>query len=385
MYETDTPYVQSTKENAKKGDIYEQSQLGHWYQTGSYVEKDFEKAVYWLEKAANKGEESAQHNLGNCYYYGEGVDQNYSIAIEWFEKAAKKDVVNSQYMLAYTLYTYFKSDENDKKAFYWFEKAAKNHDSESQFCLGEFYQHGIGVEQNMKEAIYWYEKSADCNYIHAQLKLGDLYQYGVDGYLEINLNKALEYYFEAAYQFGENNPEAMFRIASIYYYGGKNLIKDHGLAAYWYKQAYKLGIDEAYIKLEEIKSKMQDSISKSLLKKIFFKDTKVTHIFQPIYDLLEKQKQIALEQDKQFYNRDLARHGKYLMENIKTIEKILNDYIPNTSTNSSFLDLKNIKFIIEKEQNTELDFTFVGPCELGKYYDDIIELIKQLQIENTVY
>ena len=47
------------------------------YYNGLGVEKDYQKAKEWYEKAAAQGNARAQTNLGDMYYNGEGVSQNY--------------------------------------------------------------------------------------------------------------------------------------------------------------------------------------------------------------------------------------------------------------------------------------------------------------------
>lgn len=59
-------------------------------------EQDFDKAFYWLSKAAESYEKiddqvlkgNVLHHLGCCYLFGVGIEQNYEQGIYWLKKAA---------------------------------------------------------------------------------------------------------------------------------------------------------------------------------------------------------------------------------------------------------------------------------------------------------
>ncbi len=53
-------------------------------------EKDSERAVKWLSRAANRGRKNAMVNLGYCYYAGDGAAQDIERAKYWFDKAARQ-------------------------------------------------------------------------------------------------------------------------------------------------------------------------------------------------------------------------------------------------------------------------------------------------------
>jgi len=92
---------------ASQGDAEAQYKLGtNYYNGGNITEKDFEKAVYWFERAADQGYAQAQYNTGVFYYNGYGVDQDIDEAIYWFKKAAKQkfeEAVNILESLGYDI------------------------------------------------------------------------------------------------------------------------------------------------------------------------------------------------------------------------------------------------------------------------------------------
>ena len=69
-------------QKAEAGDADTQCQLGICYYNGENgIEKDLEKAIYWLRKAAWRGNADAQNRLGVRYDWGEGVEKNQLILL----------------------------------------------------------------------------------------------------------------------------------------------------------------------------------------------------------------------------------------------------------------------------------------------------------------
>ena len=73
--------------------------IGLMYRNGEGVDKDYELAIKWLEKAAELGNNSAaMYALGLIYDENEDY-QDYELAIEWYEKAAELDDRAAMYAL----------------------------------------------------------------------------------------------------------------------------------------------------------------------------------------------------------------------------------------------------------------------------------------------
>ena len=141
--------------------------LGMLHFEGKGVERNFEKAVAYFEKAVMQGNAGAQFNLGVCYEEGKGVIKDEKKAFEWYEKAAIQGNAGAQYALG-LCYDDGKGVEKDyKKAFEWYEKAAMQGDAMAQFVLGGCYAFGLGVEKDHKKAMEWYEKEAPKGHIGA--------------------------------------------------------------------------------------------------------------------------------------------------------------------------------------------------------------------------
>ncbi|MFN8922583.1 MAG: tetratricopeptide repeat protein, partial [Sphingobacteriia bacterium] len=86
--------------------------------------EDYQKAVYWIQKAAEQGHSGAQFILGEAYYYeGRGMLQDY------------------------------------QQAAYWYQKAAEQGNAKAQNRMGEMYYHVLGVPKDYKQAANWMEQA----------------------------------------------------------------------------------------------------------------------------------------------------------------------------------------------------------------------------------
>jgi TPR repeat protein len=79
--------------SAKAGYAQSQTELGLIY--GNIFEKfkeytDYQKAIFWYEKAAEHGDKTALNNLGVLYGEGKGVPKDYNKATFYCQEAAKK-------------------------------------------------------------------------------------------------------------------------------------------------------------------------------------------------------------------------------------------------------------------------------------------------------
>ena len=174
--------------DAEYGDTKAQLKVG-----SAYVEhQDFDKAFYWLNKAAQqddaeaqdkilqlavkgmgkiideaiddeqfdywyykreaeKGDVKAQYNLGEAYQLGQGVSQDIKIACHWFRKAAESGHTEAQFSLGLI----YELENDGKQAALCFKEAAKNNHAAAQVHLAMLYISGVGVLKSMKDAAYW--------------------------------------------------------------------------------------------------------------------------------------------------------------------------------------------------------------------------------------
>jgi len=131
------PTLSNLEIQANDNDPAAQYTLGLYYLNGhdSY-EKNTERAIQWLTKAADNNFTQAQIELGNVYIDGTHVERDYEQAARWFDRAAQSD------------------------------------DPEAQYLLGRLFQKGLGVTKDKSIAIMWYRKAANQGHREARKRLG---------------------------------------------------------------------------------------------------------------------------------------------------------------------------------------------------------------------
>lgn len=97
--EANAPDIKALQEQADKGDVKAQYELGLCYFQGKDIPQDYANAAKWLRKAAEQGNADAQCVFGFCYYIGKGVRQDSKTALKWFRKSAEQGNANGQHNL----------------------------------------------------------------------------------------------------------------------------------------------------------------------------------------------------------------------------------------------------------------------------------------------
>ena len=124
-------YLSSLREEADKGDIISQNNLGHLYLYGSNeyeIKKDIDKAIYYLSKAASQGQVNAMTTVGWTYFTGNhGATKNNEEAIYWNQKASDAGFTVASYNIGFFYYSGLAGLEQDlimaKK--YWLLSASQ--------------------------------------------------------------------------------------------------------------------------------------------------------------------------------------------------------------------------------------------------------------------
>ena len=94
--QSDSNHLSKVIEKAEAGDKIFQSCLGTMYYKGDGVSIDYEKAFYWIKKAAAQEHVNAMYNLGYMYWSGEGTLEDYKEAFYWLSKAAEQRFAPAQ-------------------------------------------------------------------------------------------------------------------------------------------------------------------------------------------------------------------------------------------------------------------------------------------------
>ena len=165
-----TPTIPSPEDTDKDGAY----KIGATY----LVNKEYDKARSYLERAAALGHAEAAFNLALLYVKGDGVGQNFSTAVEYFKKSADGGYYPAMTNLG-LLYAQGQGVEQDymKARALWLKAAAGEH-PDAMHNLAVIYATGKGVKKDMGEAIKWYRKAANGNYVDSIFDLGLLYANG---------------------------------------------------------------------------------------------------------------------------------------------------------------------------------------------------------------
>ena len=150
------------REEAERGVADAQVALGVVYLTAQGVERDEEKALSWLLKAADQSDTDALYNLGIVFdtgFFGMRPPDA-TEALSWFRRAASQGHDGAKYNLG-VAYAEGKGVTPDRaRAIAWWREAAEAGNARAQYNLGVSYSNGEGVAGNDVQAVAWWEKAA---------------------------------------------------------------------------------------------------------------------------------------------------------------------------------------------------------------------------------
>ncbi|KAK8840395.1 hypothetical protein M9Y10_030956 [Tritrichomonas musculus] len=221
--------------------------LASLYFNGQGVKQDNNRTLYYLESAAKLNNHKALNNLGTFYLDGIIVEQNYLKAFNYFERSSKFNNVCAYLNLGFCYLNGFGVNKDYLKAKKYYEKAASYKNSKAFAYLANLYADGLGVEKNYEKAIYYYQLAInqDNNPI-ALNNLGDFYRKGFG--VKQDFLKAKELY-EKAVKLG--NSTSMNNLGSLYKYG-LGVDQDYSLAKKYYELGTKCNNSDSYLNLGAI-------------------------------------------------------------------------------------------------------------------------------------
>ena len=145
------------------------------------------------------------------------------------------------------------SEGNFVNAAKCFEEVQKKGDVRGMHNLALCYAEGKGVIQDYKKAMKLYEKAAKKGYIESQIELADMHMQGFG--TKKDFKKAIKWLEKAAKQAAVNPDiasDAMYLIATCYYYGGNGVKKDLVKAKEWMQKSAALGNESAINNLPKL-------------------------------------------------------------------------------------------------------------------------------------
>ncbi len=122
----------------------------------AYARGDFEQAMILSLPLAESGNADALGNVGNMYGFGWGVPVNYEKAIYYWQKASEKHVPTSMGNIGSCYMTGKCGLPKDiTKAAEWYLKAAEHRHVPSMITLSALYDLGMGIDKDKRRALAW--------------------------------------------------------------------------------------------------------------------------------------------------------------------------------------------------------------------------------------
>lgn len=211
------------EQSMQQGSLFGMTEYAYYLEMGRGVEKNYEKALPRLIKAAQGGNTIALRRLGRNYIYGwsigkrveaglkllrQGVEQNCPACIcelgvlYRFGEVVPKDMDQAEkyfrqaielgYVEAYEYLGQLAGLNEDgttkdiQKGYEYFMKGAELSEPNCMFWIGLIYENGLNGRASLPSAIKWYKRAAEAGLSFAYLCLGKIYYYGREGVAEDN-------------------------------------------------------------------------------------------------------------------------------------------------------------------------------------------------------
>lgn len=248
---------------AEKGESHSCIKMAQYYYAGQGVERDYDEAVKWAERAAEQGNALALVIIANIHekkgaydkafefyekaaqqgemggYVGMGLlchkgliaNKDKADGVKYVQQAAASGAGSAYLVLGVLCY----ENEQYEKAFDSFLRAAAQGVSEAYFMLASSCYNGKGTAKNKEEAMRWAEQAV----AHGDPRGYELL--GTMAFDEGSFEKAFENKMQAA---KAGVKSAQYAIGKMYY-KGKGVAQDMAAARKWLAQAANQGVMEA--------------------------------------------------------------------------------------------------------------------------------------------
>lgn len=125
-----------------------------------YFSAQYDKAFQCISSMADEGDPQSQFNLAVLYHLGQGVEKNKEKTIYWLIRAAENEHPNAQFGVGAAYEAGFGVEKDLSTAAQWYTKAANQGHAAAQTNLGVMYGNGEGVQKNHIEALKWFRLAA---------------------------------------------------------------------------------------------------------------------------------------------------------------------------------------------------------------------------------
>lgn len=156
----------------EKGDWRAQVSMGILYEEGTFVGQDERKAMEYYLMAAGNGSTGAMNNIGNLYLHGKGVEKDYDKAFAWYQKATELSGNAAAECSLGMCYQYGYGTKIDyEKARGFYEASAKQGFGLAYYRMGLLYEQGLGVVKDIRIAKQYFGEALHRGCREAALKL----------------------------------------------------------------------------------------------------------------------------------------------------------------------------------------------------------------------
>lgn len=260
---------------AEKGKVDAQKLIASWYYEGvKPVQQDYEKAVFWWDKASKQKDADAIGKLATCYQFGKGVQPDSAYAVKLYESSISrgndqlvqqleqravsgKDIfaalvlrnvyqkgirtlINQnradEYLLMAAGYGHTQSaflygltqynKKNRKESLHWFKTAADKGHEVANFMYGLQLFEGDSIDKDVVKGIEYMDRAASKGNVAANAELGRVFLNG-EG-VDKDVEKAVEYLKGSAFA----NRQSAWMLGNCYK-DGVGVNKDFCMAVHW--------------------------------------------------------------------------------------------------------------------------------------------------------
>lgn len=234
----------SKKEDAD-GEVY--SMLSRFYLNGVKVDKDEQKGLELIEKAADKGDTDAIHDLAIIYEFGQyGVEKDLLKSIAYLEKGVELEDAQCMNDLAWVLEKSEDYPHDYNRAFELYKKAAEKGNAMAYNNLGTCYKRGIGTEVDAQKALECYQEAIELG--EKNSSYWNLYLYYMDEVCTPrDFVKAVEW-LEKGDDAGVG--QCTYQLTK-HYMNGDGVEEDAYKLFFYMNKAASMGFEEAFLKLAD--------------------------------------------------------------------------------------------------------------------------------------
>lgn len=232
-------------EKAAKKNAAKAYALGVMYFNGDGIERDYQKAFYWMNRANSDGygDSNCRYYLGRCYEKGLGVKNDYVKARKFYDSASRDGNVRAKVKLADLYRRGLGCKKNPEGAMNLYIEAKELGSTDAEMGIADLYLNGEGVAKDEVKAVEIYTKLAKRGNDKAKYSLAYCYQNGYG--IEKNPFMAGHYLVPAAKE-GDSNAQCYLALCFL---KGDAVAQNLPKAVYWFKKAATQGNEVAMFNL----------------------------------------------------------------------------------------------------------------------------------------